>query len=286
PRGAVVAPAHPATFLLRALVCSGMRKKPPYVLSSVDNALVLATVLRTQGSITVTEASRRLGVAPSTAHRLLSMPVSRDLAVQASDRTYRPGPAFALEAHQGLGTGLLRQVATPALEALARRTGESVNLVVRVGEFVHFLASWESTKPLRVGSREGMTFPAHLTSGGLVLLAHLTDAELADLYAEQRWTGREALRPDLVRLQRELAGVRRSGVAVQRNRSESGVSAVGIALGDTGLTPAALSVSMPTLRFDPTDLEHWVGQLRGAVQDIREVLAREMAARAGAGSEV
>jgi IclR family transcriptional regulator, acetate operon repressor len=259
-----------------------MRKKPPYPLASVDNALVLATVLRTEGSLTVTEAARRLGVAPSTAHRLLAMLVYRDFAVQDSSRQYRPGPAFSLEEHQGLGTGLLRESATPHLEALASRTGESVNLVVRVGEFVHFIASWESTKPLRVGSREGMTFPAHLTSGGLVLLSQLTDAELVDLYSEQRWAGREAHRPDLVRLQRELAGVRRSGVAVQRNRSESGVSAVGISLGDTGLTPAALSVSMPTLRFDPTDLEHWVRQLRTTVDDIRGVLRREMAARSGA----
>lgn len=245
-----------------------MRKKPPYVLSSVDNALVLATVLRTEGSITVTEASRRLGVAPSTAHRLLSMLVYRDFAVQASDRTYRPGPAFALEAHQGLGTGLLRQVATPALEALARRTGESVNLVVRVGEFVHFLASWESTKPLRVGSREGMTFPAHLTSGGLALLAELSEAELTELYSPQRWAGREEHVPDQVRLRRELAGVRRNGVAVQRNRSENGVSAVGILLDGTGLTPAALSVSMPTVRYDPTGLEHWTRELRTAAQEI------------------
>ena len=117
-----------------------------------------------------------------------------------------------------------------------------------------------------------------------MLLAHLTDGELADLYSEQRWSGRETHRPDLVRLQRDLAGVRRSGVAVQRNRSESGVSAVGVSLGDTGLTPAALSVSMPTLRFDPTDLEHWVGQLRTTVGDIREVLVRELAARAGTGA--
>lgn len=255
-----------------------MRKKPPYVLSSVDNALILATVLRTEGSITVTDAARRLGVAPSTAHRLLSMLVYRDFAVQASDRTYRPGPAFALEGHLGLGTGLLRQVATPALEALARRTGESVNLVVRVDEFVHFIASWESTKPLRVGSREGMTFPAHLTSGGLALLAQLSEDELDDLYSTHRWTGREEQVPDQVRLRRELAGVRRTGLAVQRNRSESGVSAVGILLEGTGLTPAALSVSMPTVRYDPTGLDHWSRELRGAAAEIQQAARRAVGA--------
>lgn len=256
-----------------------MKKMPPYRLSSVDNALVLATVLRTEGSLSVTEAARRLGVAPSTAHRLLSMLVYRDFAVQDSSRQYRPGPAFSLEEHQGLGTGLLREVANPHLEALARRTSESVNLVVRVGEFVHFIASWESTQPLRVGSREGMTFPAHLTSGGLALLAELSDAQLRDLYAAPRWVGREDIRPDLVALQRELAGVRRTGAAVQRNRSEAGVTAVGVSLGETGLTPAAVSVSMPTLRYDPTNVEDWLRELRTTAADVRAAIHHELARR-------
>lgn len=254
-----------------------MRKKPSYLLASVDNALVLATTLRTEGSISVTEAAERLGVAASTAHRLLSMLVYRDFAVQGADRRYRPGAAFTLDAHRGLGTGLLREVAAPHLEALARRTRESVNLAVLVGEYVHFIASWESTQPLRVGTREGMTFLAHLTSGGLVLLAGLGETELGDLYAEHRWAGREAQRPEPVRLRRELAAVRRTGVAVQRNRNEQGVTAVGVPLGVTGLTPAALSVSMPTLRYDPTGVEFWARELRLAAADITAAVARRVA---------
>ena len=253
-----------------------MRKKPPYPLASVDNALVLATVLRTEGSITVTEAAQRLGVAPSTAHRLLSMLVYRDFAVQDTARTYRAGPAFALDAHQGLGTGLLREVAAPALEALARRTGESVNLVVRVGEFVHFISSFESAKPLRVGSREGMTFPAHLISGGLALLAALSDEEIDELYSDQRWAGREGQRPDLTRLRRELTGVRRTGVAVQRDRSERGVTGIAVGLTETGLTPAALTVAMPTVRYEPASVEQWVRELRLAAVDITTAARRRV----------
>lgn len=255
-----------------------MRKKPPYPLASVDNALVLATVLRTEGSLTVTEAASRLGVAPSTAHRLLAMLVYRDFAVRDSSRRYRPGPAFALEAHRGLGTGLLREVAAPHLEALARRTGESVNMVVLVGAFVHFIASWESTKPLRVGSREGMTFPAHLTSGGLVLLSQLSDDVVAELYSDERWAGRPEQRPDVVELQRELARVRRVGAAVQRNRSEVGVSAVGVPVEVPGVTPSAVTIAMPTLRYDPTELQSWLRELRVTVADVRDALAREVSA--------
>lgn len=251
-----------------------MRKKPAYMLGSVDNALVLATALRAEGSMTVTEAARRLDVAPSTAHRLLSMLVYRDFAVQDSARQYRPGPAFALGEHQGLGTGLLREVSRPVLEALSRRTGESVSLLVRTGEFVHCIASFESTQPLRVGSREGMTFPAHLTAGGLALLSALPSEEVDNLYNSARWAGREDQRPDLVQLHRELAAVRRTGIAVQRNRSEAGVTALGIGPLSTGMTPSALAVTLPTVRYDPTDVEHWIRELRAAANDITEMAGR------------
>lgn len=253
-----------------------MKNEPAYFLASVDNALVLATILRTEGSITVTDAARRLSVAPSTAHRLLSMLVYRDFAVRDSARLYRTGPALAMEAHHSLGTGLLREISAPALEALARRTGESVNLVVRVGEFVHFIASWESTKPLRVGSREGMTFPAHLTSGGLALLALLGKDDVDDLYSAERWADREG-RPDLAQLRRDLAGVRRTGIALQRNRSEAGVTAVGMALTETGMTPAALSVAMPTVRYEPRELERWARELHVAAGDITAAAQRSLA---------
>ena len=50
-----------------------MKNKPAYAITSVDHALQLATVLQVEGPLTVSEAAERLGVARSTAHRLLSM---------------------------------------------------------------------------------------------------------------------------------------------------------------------------------------------------------------------
>ena len=47
---------------------------------SVDRALVLLTALRDGEVLSVTDAAARLGVAPSTAHRLLTSLVHRDFA--------------------------------------------------------------------------------------------------------------------------------------------------------------------------------------------------------------
>lgn len=48
------------------------KERPAYAITSVDHALRLAALLQLEGATTVTDAAARLGVAPSTAHRLLA----------------------------------------------------------------------------------------------------------------------------------------------------------------------------------------------------------------------
>ncbi|MGH3277713.1 MAG: helix-turn-helix domain-containing protein, partial [Trebonia sp.] len=72
-----------------------MKNKPPYAIDSVDNALRILQLLRDSGQVRVSGAAAELGVARSTAHRLLAMLVYRDFAVQAEDRSYHPGPAVS-----------------------------------------------------------------------------------------------------------------------------------------------------------------------------------------------
>ncbi|WP_284978657.1 helix-turn-helix domain-containing protein [Arthrobacter sp. fls2-241-R2A-200] len=49
------------------------RRKPTYSIEAVDNALQLLQLLRDVGSLRLKDAAAELGVAPSTAHRLLAM---------------------------------------------------------------------------------------------------------------------------------------------------------------------------------------------------------------------
>nr|BFE74802.1 hypothetical protein GCM10020092_081030 [Actinoplanes digitatis] len=143
-----------------------MRNEPPYPITSVDHALHLAIVLQHESPLRVSDAAERLGVSPSTAHRLLAMLVYRGFAEQRPDRRYQAGdvlrPAIATHAP----VALLRQVARPHMRSLVERVQESVNLMVLAGTETRFIASAECVRTLRVGSREGRTLPAHLTSGG------------------------------------------------------------------------------------------------------------------------
>ncbi|MEU9517209.1 IclR family transcriptional regulator [Streptomyces sp. NPDC048224] len=251
-----------------------LKTPPPYPIASVDHALRAATMLQMEGGATVAQLAERLDVARSTAHRILAMLVYRDFAVRGEDRVYRAGPVLELAAHSQSLVSRLRTVAIPHLRRVVDLLDETANLVVRTGDTVRFIASVECRQALRVGSREGMVFPAHRTTAGLLLLADLADEELEKVYAAERYRDRPADRPDLARLRTELKRLHRSGFAVNRERSERGLVAVGVLVRDRdGTALAGLSVSMPSARYDPQRLRSLVATLETAAHSLEEDLA-------------
>ncbi|WP_046470065.1 IclR family transcriptional regulator [Allosalinactinospora lopnorensis] len=257
-----------------------MKNKPAYSLGSVDNALLLLHLLRDQGRLRVSEAARELGIARSTAHRLLAMLVYRDFAVQDDNHDYLPGPSLA---GGGAGNGAareLRRTLLPHMETLCEQVGETVNLSVRTGTRVRFIASVESARLLHVGDRTGTLLPAHLTSGGKVLLAELGERRLRDLYRigggdvpADTPDGEALSREEWDRLLRELEGVRSRGYSLNNEQTEQGVCAVGACVRDgEGEAVAGLSIAVPSARFAPDLAEGFARRLhRTARQAGREL---------------
>jgi DNA-binding IclR family transcriptional regulator len=244
-----------------------VKNKPPYAIESVDNALRILQALRDSGQVRVADMAAELGVARSTAHRLLAMLVYRDFAVQAEDRSYRPGPALSAGPLRGEPAQRLRQVMRPHMEALRDQVAETVNLTVRLGTQSRFLDTVESAQLLRVGDRQGMVLPAWKTSGGKVLLAELSDAQLTALLR-----GPSGRPPDgMTAAQRrslvgELRLIRDQGYAENIEESESGVCAIGVCVRDKAGEPvAALSVSAPSVRYTADRSRLFLRELRAAV---------------------
>nr|WP_277349009.1 IclR family transcriptional regulator [Streptomyces sp. HNM0575] len=281
----------------------------------------LAQVLQQEGPLRVTDAAEQLGVSRSTAHRLLAMLVYRDFAEQIDDRRYRAGPVLRPTEVSEAPVALLRRVAQPHLHALVERTGETANLVVLAGTEVRFLATVECDRVLRVGDRAGLALPAHLASGGKVLLAALEEGELERLYGADAGTDSPAstapdspvpnsAAPDsaastapepaapestkspespeptelpaaqggLRRLRRELALVRKRGFAVNNGLTETGLTAVGMAVhAPDGNPVAAVSLAAPTARFGQDVLPVWVAAISAAVTGIARDLTADPA---------
>ncbi|MGW6742889.1 IclR family transcriptional regulator [Streptomyces sp. NPDC055025] len=244
-----------------------MKNKPSYGIESVDNALRLAVLLQEEGTLRVTDAARHLGVARSTAHRLLAMLVYRDFAAQDHDRRYVPGPVFQHgRAHRPVER--LRQLALPRLEALVAQCGETANLQILVADHIRFVASVESDQVLRVGNRGGRMLPAHLASGGLALLALLPETTVTALYAAA-----DAPPVDLPHLLADLRKIRRQGFALNNQATEVGVTAVGRAVrGPDGDPVAALCIAVPTARFTRERLTDWSAPHTAAIADLEREL--------------
>lgn len=250
-----------------------MKNRPSYAITSVDHALQLATILQVEGPLSVSEAAERLGVARSTAHRLLSMLSYRDFAVQGGDRRYSAGPVLALAARTHSRAALLRAVAMPHLTVLTERVVESTNLMVLAGDHVRFIGSVEGTQALRVGNREGSVFAAHQTSGGMLLLADLPAERFEEIYSDERWADRAAEQPDRTALRREMRLARGRGYAINNGRTEIGVTAIGRAVhGPDGLAEAAVSISLPTARYSRAVLPTLVAALATTTADIEREL--------------
>lgn len=256
-----------------------MKNKPPYAIESVDNALRLAQLLLLDGTLSVTEAARHLAVSPSTAHRLLAMLVYRDFAEQGRDRRYRPGPALRSSGAAEAPLALLRRVGQPHLERLVEATGESANLVVLAGDEIRFVATVECTQVLRVGDRSGKALPALLTSSGKAMVALLAGTRADEMLAglDER---------DRTRTRRELAAARRNGYALNNQQTETGLTALGVAVrGPHGQVLAGVSLAMPTARFARDQVSGYVRELAACAAAIETDVARQPGADVTAGWE-
>ena len=245
------------------------KERPPYAIASVDHALRLAALLQLEGTTTVSEAAQHLGVAPSTAHRLLAMLVYRDFATREG-RAYRVGPVLAQVNRPPGATGHLRDVALAPMTRLMHATGETVTMMILTQRLIRFVAEVECAHHLRVGHRTGMVFPAHRTSGGLAMLAELDDDAVRTLYT-QAPEGEEL--PDFHLLFARLASVRQQGFAMNNGLSERGVLALGHTIhGPDGTPVASLSIAMPASRFEPTAVRGLVASLRRATREVENAL--------------
>ena len=235
-----------------------MKNRPAYAITSVDSALLLATLLQQEGPMRVTDAAARLGVSVSTAHRLLGMLVYRDFAEQLPDRRYGSGPVLRGAVVPQPSVRRLRAVALPHLRVLVDAMGETANVVVLAGANVQFVATVECDQVLRVGDRTGRVLPAHLSSGGKAALALGDDEQLAAVVGSLDDVA-------VGKLKRELRSIRRRGFAVNDQATEPGLTAVGVAVPPAGgFNGVALSLAVPTVRYSRDRLPVWSAALAKA----------------------
>lgn len=220
--------------------------------TSADNVLLLLQLIGERQALRVAEAAELLGVARSTAHRLLTTLRRRGFVSQdRPNGAYRPGPALYEVGLAAVSRIDIRRVARPVLEHIQHETQETASLAVLEGATIRFVDCVESPRSVRVGNRTGVVRPAHASAVGKAILAGLPDEEI-----DRRYPGDElpaattpAAMTSAADLRAELAEIRARGFALNWEESSDGVCAVAVALRDTlGHPLAGLGVAAPISR--------------------------------------
>lgn len=229
-----------------------------YPVRSVAKALELLLLLRDRETIGIAEASRDLGIARSTVHRLLSMLAHYEFAQRdPRSRGYRAGPALVSLGLAAVVRMDIRRQARPHLERLAGEVEETVTLMGLEGADVRFLDCVESPRPIRVAGRTGLLRPAHCTSAGKAILAQLPPERLAELYPQEELRGlTDRSITSRRRLRAVLDQVRQDGYATNLGESDPDLVAVGVAIPRLPGQPAAgLGISAPAARLSPAQVQ-------------------------------
>lgn len=249
-------------------------REPRSGAQSVERAVAVLRAIDSAGDdVGVSEIAERTGLTVSTAHRLTRALCEAGLVSQ-DPRTerYQLGPALVVlgrRAEERLGYSRV----LPALEGLAERTGESVNLGIRTGHEVLVVLDVASRQPLRFDQEPGSRVPVHTSAMGKCLLAFSPAMEAAvhSLPALTPVTPRTITDPAALR--HELETVRGRGWALNDEERNRGVRAVAVpVLDSTGVAIAAIAVQGPTIRVTDDRLEGLAADIAATARRIAPLL--------------
>lgn len=203
----------------------------------------------------MTQIAAQVGLSKSTVHRLLTALESKGFVIRNTvTERYRMGLKVLELASAFLMSDDLAESAYHEMERLRDEVGETVSLYVRDGNERVRVQKVEGRQSLRRVVHLGQRLPLYLGASGKVLLAGCPQAERARIMASVCPEGF-----DIGKLNAELQEVRRRGWAFSSEEREDGIASIAAPVCDrTGTAVAALAISGPVHRLDPSTLPTYV----------------------------
>ncbi|ADB48614.1 IclR family transcriptional regulator [Conexibacter woesei] len=242
---------------------------------SADRVLVVLELLAGREPMRLMDIADELEMPRSSTSNLLrTMARRRFVEYDEGDKRYRIGSRMRELARASEREGDLVSLAQPLMDRLVEQTGETVQLAQLEAMEVVYLAISESPHPMKLVSEVGKRLFAHGTGVGKTLLAQL---DLAD--AEQRLRSVELPRftpATIIDVDDLLDGLREIGERGYGTDDEEyvlGCRCIAMPVhGPRGDTIAAMSVSIPTPRYDDEVGERALEALRSATAELSRQL--------------
>lgn len=212
-------------------------------------AAVLRAVETAPGGLSLGELAKELSLPRSTVQRLVDALKLEGFLVPSSAR-------------QGVQLGpILRRMANaaewqtaryirPLVTALSARLNETVDVSIHQGGTVVFVDQVTSRRRLIALSAVGESFPLFVSAPGKALLAHMSDRRAEDLFRRNCLEFPDWPAPSWTEFHQELEQCRRRGYALDLDRHNEGISAVGTLLEDNTGIPLMISIPSPSDRFE------------------------------------
>jgi IclR family pca regulon transcriptional regulator len=231
--------------------------------------------------LTVADVAGRTGLTRAVARRYL-------LTLQELGYVVHDGSHFTLTPRildlgfTYLATVDVANIAQPFMERIVHTLRESCSIAVLDGRDAVYVARVAAKRIMSINLVVGSRLPAHATSMGKVLLAHLPPAQLDEFFAAgplRRLTSRTIV--DEGPLREALEQVRTRGWAFADQESEDGVRTVAVPLFDRNLrVEAAMNVSGHAARVPMKELRsRYLPVLMDAAAEISRALGANVPPR-------
>lgn len=219
---------------------------------ALDRGLSLLRDLARQGGVNLTDLALRVGMPPSSAHRVLATLHKHGFA--EFDETTQEW-SIGIEAFRVGNAYLVRtnlvEAARKVMRRLMEETGETANLAIADDGDVVFVGQIETHNPIRAFFRPGTRGHMHASGIGKALLANLPRAEVEKILQKKglpEFTPKTLTAPNS--LFADLEQTAKRGWSLDDEERYSGMRCVAATIYNAfGEATAGISVSGPTVRF-------------------------------------
>ncbi|MFL5870193.1 MAG: IclR family transcriptional regulator [Solirubrobacterales bacterium] len=223
-----------------------------------------------------------------TAHRILRVLERHQYVVRdPASAEYSLGPAAASFAREDPLVASLRRAAAPALRALGSAAGERPVLAGLPESRDHAVeisvADGDPSVMRGATARSAAARPLHAGASAKVLLAQLTNDELARVLARGLEPIGPATMTSAARLRREVTAIRRRGWAFSREETAVGTWGLAVPVRRPYESAFAIGISAPLECFDRVRAARYLTLLAGVARQVAGELHAECASVAGAG---
>ena len=225
-------------------------KRPALALGPIARSVKLLQYLGEHGRTTIKDASAALSLAPSTVHRLFDLLGKENIVEHDQvERDYRIGPEFFRLAAKVFERYDVRMLAMPLLHEIVEACDETCMLglyLPNVGKMT-FAAKIDSSRALRYQVPLNTQISVFWGASGRSIIAFLPKEHVDRIYAQEGAApaSGEAV-PSRRKLDKELAEIRKNGVAFSRGQKIPGAAGIGAPVfGASGAVIGSLAATVP-----------------------------------------